>query len=143
MKFVADKSSKLPSYAYSSGAKAEICVPDGAVFAKEEPEVDNVIDTIVFDIDKDGKDESCVLEYGPTSGIFTFVLLVSENGELEYYDTYASPFYYLSFNVQDDTLRIKAITQDEPPKTEYFDIAIEENHIRLLKDGKYMGYWAE
>lgn len=143
MKFVASKSSELPSYAYSSGAKAEICVPDGAVFAKEELEVDNAIDTIVFDIDKDGKDESCVLEYGPTSGLFTFVLSISENGELEYYDTYASPFYYLSFNVQDDTLRIKAITQDELPKTEYFDIAIEENHIRLLKDGKYMGYWAE
>lgn len=143
MKFVASKSSELPSYAYSSGAKAEICVPDGAVFAKEELEVDNAIDTIVFDIDKDGKDESCVLEYGPTSGLFTFVLSISENGELEYYDTYTSPFYYLSFDVQDDILRIKAITQDDPPKTEYFDVAIEEKHIRLLCNGQYIGYWGE
>lgn len=30
--FVADKSSEMPSFAYSAGAKAETCVPDGAVF---------------------------------------------------------------------------------------------------------------
>lgn len=37
MKFIASKSSELPSYAYSSGAKAEKCVPEGAVFEKVEP----------------------------------------------------------------------------------------------------------
>lgn len=36
--FVADKSSEMPSYAYSSGAKAEVCVPDGAVFESTETE---------------------------------------------------------------------------------------------------------
>lgn len=36
--FVADKSSELPSYAYSSGAKAEVCVPDGAVFERTDTE---------------------------------------------------------------------------------------------------------
>ncbi len=30
--FVAVKSSQMPSFAYSAGAKAEVCVPDGAVF---------------------------------------------------------------------------------------------------------------
>lgn len=32
--FVAAQSSEMPKYAYSSGAKAEICVPDGAVFER-------------------------------------------------------------------------------------------------------------
>lgn len=30
--FVADKSSEMPSFAYSSGGKAETCIPNGAVF---------------------------------------------------------------------------------------------------------------
>lgn len=30
--FVSDESSQMPSYAYSAGAKAEVCLPDGAVF---------------------------------------------------------------------------------------------------------------
>lgn len=34
--FAADKSSQMPSFAYSSGAKAEVCVPDGAVFQPTE-----------------------------------------------------------------------------------------------------------
>ncbi len=34
--FAADKSSQMPSFAYSSGAKAEVCVPDGAVFQLTE-----------------------------------------------------------------------------------------------------------
>lgn len=32
--FVAAQSSEMPKYAYSSGAKAEVCVPDGAIFEK-------------------------------------------------------------------------------------------------------------
>ncbi len=32
--FIADKSSKVPSYRYSSGADAEVCIPDGAVFTQ-------------------------------------------------------------------------------------------------------------
>ncbi len=46
----------------------------------ENTEIDNTIATAVFDIDKDGKDETCVLRYGPTSGLFTFILSVRENG---------------------------------------------------------------
>lgn len=32
--FVAAQSSEMPKYAYSSGAKAEVCVPDGAIFER-------------------------------------------------------------------------------------------------------------
>lgn len=55
LKFVAKKSSTLPSYRYSSGAKPEICLPDGAIFKKVQPEFVNTIDTVVFDIDKGGR----------------------------------------------------------------------------------------
>lgn len=37
--FVADQSSEMPAYAYSAGAKPEVCVPDGAVFQVTEPEL--------------------------------------------------------------------------------------------------------
>lgn len=143
MKFIADKSSKLPSYAYSSGAKAEICVPDGAVFEKVEPEFVYTIDNIVFDIDKDGKDETCVLGYGPTSGLFTFTLTIIENGKAEYFNIYNSYFAHLSFDVQNGVLRLKAMTQGENPETKYFDFVIEENNIVIVNDGNKIAYWGE
>ncbi len=36
--FAADRSSEMPSFAYSSGAEAEVCVPDGAVFLPTDSE---------------------------------------------------------------------------------------------------------
>lgn len=143
LKFIASKSSELPSYAYSSGAKAEICVPDGAIFEKVEPVFVNAIDNIVFDIDKDGKEESCVLGYGPTSGLFTFTLTVSENGRTEYFNIYNSPFYHLSFDVKNGVLQLKAMTQGENPETTYFDFVIEEDNIVLKKGDETIGYWGE
>lgn len=144
LKFVADKSSDMPKYAYSPGAKAKVCVPDGAVFEKVEPEFINAIDNIVFDIDKDGKDESCVLGYGPTSGLFTFTLSVSENGKTEYFNIFHSPvFYHLRFTVLDGTLRLKGTTPDDNPKTEYFDFLFEDGNILLSSDAQNIGYWGE
>ncbi len=143
IKFIANKSSKLPSYAYSSGAKAETCVPDGATFEKVEPIYINTIDNIVFDIDKDGNDETCVLGYGPTSGLFTFTLSVSENGKMEYFNIYNSPFYHFSFDVKNGVLQLKAMTQGENPETTYFDFVIEAENIVLKKDNENIEYWGE
>ncbi len=144
MKFVAEESSELPSYAYSSGAKSEICVPDGAIFEKIELEFVNVIDSIIFDIDKDGKDENCVLGYGPTSGLFTFTLYVDENGKHEYFNIYQSPvFNYLSFDVQDGILRLKGMTQGDNPETKYFDFVVDGSNILIKNGNEAMGYWGE
>jgi hypothetical protein len=43
-----------------------------------------VIDMAIFDIDGDGKLESCTLRYGYTSGIRSYIFSVSENGIQEY-----------------------------------------------------------
>ena len=43
-----------------------------------------VIDMAIFDIDGDGKSESCTLRYGYTSGIRSYIFSVSENGFQEY-----------------------------------------------------------
>ncbi len=110
----------------------------------EKTNIDNAIDTIVYDIDKDGKDENCVLRYGPTSGVFTFILSVNENGKNEYFNLYHSPtFYYLSFEDIDGTLRLKGMTQGENPKTEYFDFVINGDNITLSSDIQNIEFWGE
>ena len=144
MKFIASKSSTLPSYAYSSGAKAEVCVPDGAIFEKINPVFANTIDNIAFDIDKDGKIESCVLGYGPTSGLFTFTLTVTESGKTEYFNIFYSPiFYHLSFDVQGGELRLKGMEQEENHETKYFDFSAVGSNILIKNDNKTMEYWGE
>lgn len=84
------------------------------------------------------------MSYGPTSGIFTFILSVSENGKAEYYNIYHSfTFYRFVFEVQDGTLRLKGLTQDEPPKAEYFDFVIDGDNIAISSDSQDIGYWGE
>ncbi len=103
--------------------------------SNDASDTDNVIDNIVYDIDKDGRDENCELRYGPTSGVFTFILSVNENGKNEYFNLYHSPtFYNLSFENVDGTLRLKGMTQGEDPKTEYFDFVIDGDNIGLSSD---------
>lgn len=55
------------------------------------------LDTATFDIDGDGKEEQCTLSAGPTSGLFTFIFSVSENGNLEYFNIFNSPYTELQF----------------------------------------------
>lgn len=109
-----------------------------------EKDFSPIIDSIVFDIDKDGRDESCVLRYGPTSGVFTFILSVSENGKAEYFNIFHSKtFYNLSFEVQDGTLTLKGMTQEDNPKTEIYDFVVDGTNISLASDAQDISYWGE
>lgn len=47
--FVAAQSTKMPKYAYSSGAKAKICVPDGAAFEKTVSTTNSAYTSLVSD----------------------------------------------------------------------------------------------
>ncbi|MBQ8816746.1 MAG: hypothetical protein IJZ84_05655 [Lachnospiraceae bacterium] len=152
--FDADKSSIMPKYRYSAGENPKPPVEDGAVF---EPimlrfsageDYFPIIDSIMADIDGDGVDEVCALSYGPTSGLFTFVLSVKEYGkeELEYFNIYNSQYYNLSF-MMDGTGKfyLQGVTQGGNPETELFEMRFEDGNIVLYKDGtdEALEYWGE
>ncbi|MEE1504161.1 MAG: M56 family metallopeptidase [Acutalibacteraceae bacterium] len=111
-----------------------------------------IIDSSTFDIDNDGKDEHCVLTYGPTSGIFTIVFTAIELGEEE--PEYINTFNYLGqsaefYKTKNDEVKIKCIYYDyengsfDEPKKKFLDIEIENGNI-VLKDGaENIPYWGE
>lgn len=146
--FVADKSSKMPSFKYSSGAEPKLCVPDGAVYEKKHGRANYspIIDSIDFDIDSDGIQENCALSYGPTSGVFSFYFEVSENGREEYTTLITAPHQILGFTVVDEELKVKGIftksvsTYDkEVTEIKLYDIVIENGVIMLYCDGVSIG----
>ena len=96
-----------------------------------------VIDTVVFDVDEDGKDEYCVLGPGPTSGVFSFTFYAfdTESEQPKYEQVFVTEFYYLSF-VRDflsNSVYIKGVTQGEEPQTHYYAPIIQNGQVLLEK----------
>lgn len=135
--FDAKNSSALPSYSYSSYAKPEICIPDKAVLKKDDY-LWLGIDQAVYDVDNDGKEETCVMRYGPTSGLFTFILEIYENGTAEYYNIFYSAAYKLSFVQTDNSLKIRGVLQDE---ITLFDISFKDGNAVLSNGTSELAYW--
>ncbi len=101
-----------------------------------------IYDKMVFDVDGDGQDESCVLSYGRTSGLFTFGFLAHDfnTGEVKYANVFLTQWYDLSFVKGDDgVVRVKAVDQADPPQTHYFDIVIENGNVTLMESGQDIG----
>lgn len=103
----------------------------------------NIIDKATFDIDKDGKAEDCYLGHGPTSGLLTYKIYVSENGIGEYFDIFNCGPYLRKFIVSDGEWKIQGIDTGENPETHLFDIFIRDNNVVLSEDGKELEYWGE
>ena len=105
-----------------------------------------LIDSVEYDIDNDGTKELCELRYGPTSGLFTFMLAAYENGELEYCNIFLSEWGELSFKEQSDgsvgVLLIPNANEDEL-LLELYEISLSDGNIRLaLGDSNlYLEYW--
>lgn len=103
----------------------------------------HIIDKASFDIDNDGKVEDCYLGHGPTSGLLTYKIYVSENGKGEYFDIFnCGPFLH-NFVVSDGEWKVQGIDQGENPKTHLFDISVKDNNIVLSEDEKELEYWGE
>lgn len=103
----------------------------------------HIIDKASFDIDNDGKVEDCYLGHGPTSGLLTYKIYVSENGKGEYFDIFnCGPFLH-NFVVSDGEWKVQGIDQGENPKTHLFDISIRNKNIVLTENGKELEYWGE
>ncbi len=111
-----------------------------------------VIDEITADIDSDGKDEHCILTYGPTSGLYTVVFAATEQGseKAEYINTFNMPytggtaFYKRGKKVQ--LVCGNSVYKDgQSVKTEdvYLDIKIENGNIALYGGNGKVSYWGE
>lgn len=99
----------------------------------------------VVDIDDDGINEDYIISYGPTSGLFTFIINVSENGEEEYMNIYNSSAYQkLYFTEEEERVLLIGITQDGDEHI--FEVEIADGNIALhaIKGGEaaeYTQFW--
>ena len=100
-----------------------------------------IIDTATFDIDGDGKDEQCTLSAGPTSGLFTFVFSVSENGELEYFNIFNSAAMNLHFEKNAEGIMI--LVGKVGDKTRYMGMDVSDGNIVISSDEQDISYWGE
>lgn len=92
-------------------------------------------DIAYADVNGDGKREQCRLGLGPTSGLFSFTLTVRRGEETVSENTYLSQWYDLSFAREaDGTLRVRAVTQDEPPAEHFFTLRWEKGRVILLRE---------
>jgi len=117
------------------------------LFWSEIPIVENtkyspIIDTATFDIDGDGKNEQCSLSYGPTSGLFTFILSVSENGKLEYYNIYNGLAGEMSFETTTAGTKLHLVPQGESEPIDY-SFSVKDGNIVLTANGENVAYWGE
>lgn len=99
------------------------------------------IDTATFDIDGDGIDEQCALGYGPTSGLFTFSFSVTENGELEYFNIFNSPYLQLSFEKNAEGKMMLIGKSGE--QTRYMGMDVSDGNIVISSDEQDISYWGE
>lgn len=109
-----------------------------------------VIDEITADIDSDGRDEHCVLTYGPTSGICTIVFTATEQGseEAEYINTFMVPHSSkIEFCRRGNIVQINTVQHEQGELTGtldvYYDIEIEGDDIALYVEDEKMEYWGE
>ncbi len=115
------------------------------LFWSENPVVDSsqyspIIDMVTFDIDGDGKEEQCLLNYGPTSGLFTFILSASENGVLEYFNIFDSPYLKLSFERNSEG-QVILVGVDSDDHVLYMKIGVYGGNIIISSDDQDNFYW--
>lgn len=100
-----------------------------------------VIDSADFDIDGDGIKEQCYLRYGPTSGLFTFIFSAAENGRLEYFNIFYSPYTDLSFEENKDG-KMMLIGKNKDVNC-YMGIDVSDGNIVISSDEQDVYYWGE
>lgn len=115
--------------------------PSSVISGTDGSQYSTVIDTANFDIDGDGKEEQSSLSAGPTSGLFTFIFSVSENGNLEYFNIFNSPYTELQFEKNAEGRMMLFGKSGE--KTCYMGIDISDGNIVLSSDEQEVSYWGE
>lgn len=114
------------------------------VYEIDDPEhILNVLtDVAVFDVNGDGRLESCRLSFGPTSGLFTVVFHVYRNGKLVYLNTFNMEFGTLSFVRKNGALLLKSVPQNSTEER-FYAVSIENGAIVLTDEqtGETVSYW--
>ncbi len=131
--FDASRSSMIPSYKYSANAPAAECpVPDGAVF-EFDGRMDRfsmIYDTVTFDIDKDGEDETVIMSMGPTSGRFTITFsVIKENSE--HFETVIDGGNWSDFYFHEDEngkVTLCTVDNDTDEKT-YHKLSFKDGYV--------------
>lgn len=101
-------------------------------FSLIEPGYTAVIDSAKFDIDNDGIEEDCCISYGHTSGLFSFVFTVSENGETEYKNSFVSSVMKLKFEENQDGKMM--LFGDDGENQRYMSMEIVDGNIVIYSD---------
>ena len=104
------------------------------------------INTVVYDVDGDGLLETCVLSYGPTSGLFTVVFHVYRNGTPVYLNTFNMAYGELYFFRSSDGLILERFSpghDNVPFDAATYRITIENGVIVLTDEstGERAEYW--
>lgn len=103
----------------------------------------------VCDVDGDGRLETCMLTYGPTSGLFTFTLSVYRNGTAVYRNTFQTAYGYFRFQRMTDGLNLYYYDADSIKttgrSTAGYAVTIENGAIVLTDEetGETVEYWGE
>lgn len=96
----------------------------------------------VTDLDENGIDEIWTLQYGPTSGLFTFYPTAWENGEIKYQNIFTMRYLGLSFSQKDGRLCLHGVGQYDKTDIHDFDISIVDGNIVITgSDGQPFDYW--
>ncbi len=117
------------------------------------------IDHAFYDVDHDGVQETCILSYGPTSGLYTIMFTFRQGDKYEYNTVFCPQFSYLRdptdleggrtmysnyrFGLKDGRLIVTAI-EDSPanPEPLELEISLRDGGIVLTaEDGTEMQTW--
>ncbi len=78
---------------------------------------------------------------GPTSGLFTFIFSVSENGNLEYFNIFNSAAMNLHFEKNAEGIMI--LVGKVGNKTRYMGMDVNDGNIVISSDEQDISYWGE
>ncbi len=146
--FDAQRSADIPKYKYSQNSQPQYPFEDGARFGRVfdlQQSYNNLTPKCEGDIDGDGINEVLQLGIGPTSGIYTFTITATENGEYEYFNIFQSKYQIQSFLTDGDGkifLRCEPVV-GERGEAHLFEVTIEDGNIVLSEAGEKMAYWGE
>ncbi len=104
----------------------------------ENPKYNGYIAASTFDIDGDGRDENCVIGYGPTSGLFSFTITASENGNPEYYNVFTTSYMELGFDKNENGETVLVGRNGENVK--FMKISVVNGNI-VLDGDEHTSYW--
>ena len=145
-KFLANESSPIPKYKYSTNSAEQSPVPDGAMFEPIASESTGlnvpVYDSIEFDVDGDGLKEKCTITPGPTSGLFT-VTLSAVSAKSEYSNIFmpGDPCN-IAFAVVNGKLTVHCTEPNENSPILY-EVSVKDGRLQLTFDNgqQEVPYW--